>query len=330
MGFDFKFLSNFFLTLIFLFLGFTTEPIKAQETTINNKQTKNSQVGKFILKYEPSSSTSFEYGGISAMLSNQEIRQLLMKSEIFDNIVSNLNNSGLVMRENVPVLLKECKTANAYWSPSTRSIIVCYENLALDLILFRNLGKYSVEKTAEKSINETIFAFYHELGHALIDVLSLSAVGQEEDTVDEFATIMLFRKYDPSVAAEIVLDSSEFYELLYKTGNNGVAWGEHAPNDKRLFNLVCLVYGSNPQKHERVFIEKFVLVDPNQKPSKEQMARRASRCQREFPQKIASWNKLLLPHYASQNGNRRTQIKTPSNRSPATNSPGVSRQGTHW
>ncbi len=299
---SFKFLPNFFLTLAFLLTGLLTS-VK----TINSQTNK---VGKFILEYQPTSS-------------HQQVRNLLIKTKVFDTIISNLNTSGLIMREDIPVIFKDCGVPNAYWSPSKREITICYENTGYDIFLFREKAGYPLETAVEKSINETIVAFYHELGHGLIDVLPLSAVGQEEDTVDEFAAVMLFRTYKPDVAAEMVLDAAEFYELVYKTNGRGPGWGEHAPNDKRLFNLVCLVYGSNPEKYAEVFVKKFVLVDSEGRATEQAIKRRAARCQQEFPKKMSSWNKLLLPHYATDNPDQ------PNNRT-LHNSPGVSRRGSHW
>ncbi|MDJ0600238.1 MAG: DUF4344 domain-containing metallopeptidase [Crocosphaera sp.] len=279
-------------------------------TPIKKIEAQNNKIGQFILEYKSSSAEPI-------------IRELFIKTQIFDKIISSLNKSGLIMREDILVIFKDCGTPNAFWSPSDRQIIICYENTAYDIFLFHEKAGYPMETAIEKSIHETIVAFYHELGHGLIDVLSLSAVGQEEDTVDEFAAIMLFRTYPPDVAAQMVLDASEYYELLYKQGNRGVAWGEHAPNDKRLFNLVCLVYGSNPKKYAEVFVEKFYLVDQANTASPDRIKRRARRCENEFPQKMESWNKLLLPHYATENPNQ------PTNK-PSGNFSGSSRRGTHW
>ena len=212
-----KILSSFFLTYILALTGLIT--------SVKTVNAQTNKVGKFILEYQPTSS-------------NENIRNLLIRRQVFDNIISNLNTSGLIMREDIPVTFKDCGSPNAYWSPSDREITICYENTAYNILLFREEAGYSLETAVEKSINQTIVVFYHELGHGLIDVLPLSAVGQEEDTVDEFAAVMLFRTYKPDVAAEMVLDAAEFFELLYKTNGRGSGWGEHAPNDKRLFQLI--------------------------------------------------------------------------------------------
>lgn len=295
-------------------IGFNkNKNVLAQSPKAETKQNfpkNNDDIGKFILKYEPTNS-------------NPEIRRIFIESQIFDKIINNLNNSGLIMRQNIPVIFQDCGDPNAYWSYKNKEIIICYENTAYDLFLFHEKAKYPIEKAMEKSINETIFAFYHELGHALIDTLALNAVGQEEDTVDEFASVMLYRNHDKNFAEEVVLDSSEYYELLYKEKEKSPSWDEHTPHDKRLFNLVCFVYGSNPEKYEKIFIEKFNLLDEENIASEDNLKAREEKCQQEFTKKTDNWNRLLLPHYAIKNN-----YQTPS--FPINNSPGMSERGVYW
>lgn len=317
----FLFINNFTLSIFSIFCLLSISlPMKlmafsppSETSNIHNKQrTKNSGVGRFILTYKNSS--------------NPQVREITQQTEIFDAIVNDLNSSGLIIRQNIPVNFTDCEQPNAFWDPENGQIIMCYELIAFAYNLFNEKSNYSEEQALNKSLHNAIFTFYHELGHALIDVLQLSAVGQEEDTVDEFASVMLFRKFDNDSAGEIVLSSSEFYETLLKIGNRGAGWGEHAPNDKRLFNLVCFVYGSNPQKYTEVFEEKFNLLAQG-KATQQDIEGRAYKCREQFPDKINSWNKLLLPHYASKNPNT-----TPSGSSSGGNtSPnGVSRKGTFW
>lgn len=242
-----------------------------------NKQL-NNKVGKFILSYQPTNESSNYKFRIKenkivkhSPIEHNKIKQFLEETAIFDDIIDQLNRSGLVMRQDIPVIFKDCGTPNAYWNAKDKNIIICYENMAYDLALFKILGNYDSQTVLEKSINETIFAFYHELGHALIDVLPLAAVGQEEDTVDEFASITLLKNKD-SNNDQIVLDGAEFYKL-----KNGQPrwWDEHTPDLKRVFNIVCFVYGSNPQKYEEEFIETFLFVNAQgNKVSKEIIERR--------------------------------------------------------
>jgi hypothetical protein len=304
----------YFLSLILFFSNcLNIDLVRAENTAESVKQDKSNNVGKFVLQYQNTTQ-------------NQDVRELLVSSKVFDEVIDNLNNSGLIIRQNIPVVFKDCGEPNGYWNPKKQDITLCYEMIAFGFNLFLKNGGYSEEKAVQKSIRNNLFVFYHELGHALIDLLSLSAVGQEEDTVDEFATFMLFRAYDANLAANTVLDSSEFYEILFKSGLRGSGWGEHAPNDKRLFNLVCFVYGSNPEKYEEIFVKKFNLLNRDGQATQQDLEGRAYKCVQDFSHKKASWNKLLIPHYASQNRNP----NQPNNQKPAGNSPGVSRRGTYW
>src|SRR4051812_6372549 len=40
-------------------------------------------------------------------------------------------------------------------------------------------------------LGNTVFILYHELGHALIDLLGLPVLGHEEDAADNLASIMM-------------------------------------------------------------------------------------------------------------------------------------------
>ncbi|BAQ60669.1 hypothetical protein GM3708_1075 [Geminocystis sp. NIES-3708] len=312
----FKLIISFLFTILFSsnFIFFKNnknvfaKPI--QSYTKQNFPKNNQGIGKFILKYEPTNSY-------------EEIRQILVESKIFNQITDYLNNSGLIMRDNIAIVFQDCGDPNAYWNAEKKEIIICYENTAYDLVLFHENAQYPIEKAMEKSLNETIFAFYHELGHALIDILPLNAVGQEEDTVDEFASVMLYRNHDQNFAGEVILDSSEYYELLYKISEKSPSWDEHTPHDKRLFNLVCFVYGSDPEKYEKIFIEKFNLLDEEDIASEDHLKIRAAKCQQEFVKKNESWNRLLLPHYAIKNN-------YPMSPAPANNPRGLSERGIYW
>lgn len=314
------------LTIISIFPTLHPQVVLAEEETKNsfiqshlnsNKQLGN-KVGKFNLIYKPT-------------VKYQEIKQLL-EQQNFDAAVRQLNNSGLVMRSDIPIIFDECGQVNAFWSNQNKTITMCYEYVAFNIEMFQKLGKLSIQEAQKKAINNTIFTFFHELGHALIDVLPLPAVGQEEDTVDEFATIMLL-KSNNNQADEIVLDAADFY-LLFSNVNKPAVWDEHSLNTKRLFNLVCFVFGSNPEHNEKVFLQTLEIIhDKNEQITQEQLNRRASLCVQDYQQKVTNWNRLLLPHYASKQGgwgNSTTPSSSPSNSQKKPASGGYSRPGKVW
>lgn len=95
-------------------------------------------------------------------------------------------------------------------------------------------------------MNATIFVFYHEVTHALIDVLRLPTTGREEDAADDFATVItteILADDAPALAAALSL------YLQATKGQSSSYWDEHSLNEQRFFRIVCLLYGSNPNEY---------------------------------------------------------------------------------
>jgi hypothetical protein len=61
-------------------------------------------------------------------------------------------------------------------------------------------------------------------------------------------------------------------------------WDEHWFSKTRFYDMLCLVYGSNPDKNGK-------LVDPDMLPEK-----RAERCETEYKRSDHAWMKLLAPY----------------------------------
>lgn len=233
------------------------------------------QGGKFRVTYERSNDKTY-----------QALQDALREVGLFEAIASDLNNMGLMLPENIDIVLGDCQEANAYYDPTTRSIKICHELIVSTAQDFYTKLNMSEEEALENSLLSSIFVLYHELGHALIDVLELPATGREEDAVDEFATILLVNTNSPE-AAKIVLSAALWFGI--PTESQVPAWDEHALNEQRVYSIVCLVYGSNPEQY------KFLLEETGMP------ERRGNGCIGDYEKKVASWKKLLLPYVAQGN-----------------------------
>jgi hypothetical protein len=234
---------------------------------------------------------------------HQALQQGLQESGLFEILAAALNNSGLVMRTDILISFQDCGEANAFYDPEpqNRQIVMCYELITQMTEDFAKLNKSSLEAALLDAIYASIFVFYHELGHALIDVLELPVVGKEEDAVDQFSAIILLNSGTDDLDKKTILNAAAWFGIKPKIP----AWDEHAPNDVRFYYLVCLVYGSDPKEYKP--LTKVLPPD------------RANRCPREYEKIAASWSKLLLPHFAEANIPWGRQ--TPRQSSP--NRPGV-------
>ena len=50
--------------------------------------------------------------------------------------------------------------------------------------------------------------FYHELGHALIDIEQVPIFGQEEDAADVFSILMIHTLFEEEAAQELAVEAS--------------------------------------------------------------------------------------------------------------------------
>ena len=150
-----------------------------------------------------------------------------------------------------------------------------------------------------------IFIFFHELGHGLVDLLDLPVVGPEEDVVDEFATMLLVEAgkeadnpEDAEAALSTLLNAAESWRLMWKGMKRKLQgdpdafpwWGEHSADIKRYYNILCLLYGSDPGTFWPVVAKSGIPLE------------RARRCEREYASKSRNWERLLAGYLRAEDG----------------------------
>jgi hypothetical protein len=146
--------------------------------------------------------------------------------------------------------------------------------------------------TAEFVRNNVRFILLHETGHALIDLLKLPAVGREEDSVDQLATVALLfdaggseTKHDKARALQL---ASTWFQVNGSQTNPGMAHfaDEHSLDAQRYYNILCMAYGHDPEEY-RGLVTKGMLPQA-----------RAARCGEESAKIFSAWTRLLTPHLA--------------------------------
>lgn len=119
--------------------------------------------------------------------------------------------------------------------------------------------------------------FYHELGHAVIDLMDVPIFGQEEDAADVLSVLLIDWLFEEDAAQDIARDSAFGY-LEDPDGVEEVAyWDLHGPDEQRFYNHVCLFYGAAPAAREGLAGELGLPRD------------RAETCPEEYEQAAASW-----------------------------------------
>ncbi|WP_299546548.1 DUF4344 domain-containing metallopeptidase [uncultured Tateyamaria sp.] len=119
--------------------------------------------------------------------------------------------------------------------------------------------------------------FYHELGHALIDILALPVFGQEEDAADVASILLIDGFYEEEAAQALAYDAAFGFLGEAATAADIAYWDTHGPDEQRFYNTVCLFYGANPEAREDFAIDLGL-------PSG-----RAESCPEEFALALDSW-----------------------------------------
>ncbi|GLS88122.1 hypothetical protein GCM10010873_30960 [Cypionkella aquatica] len=141
------------------------------------------------------------------------------------------------------------------------------------------------EAAAAFVANEVVATFYHELGHALIDVLQLPVLGKQEDAADHLSVILMNDIWEEEAAANILASDATAYALLAEQRDAGgaepVYSDEHSLDMQRYYTVVCLFYGANPEARQG-------LADDLGLPPE-----RAERCPSEWEEASRSWAQVL-------------------------------------
>ncbi len=190
-------------------------------------------------------------------------------------------NELLALPYDVYLNFDECGEPNAFYNPQTKEITMCYEFLADFEEAFKTVTNNQDEIDGMSESAMVVFLF-HELGHCLIDVWDLPTTGREEDTVDQLA-IFLILDGTPE-GEQMVLSAATYFAITSEQNEELAFWGEHSLNQQRFYDMLCLTYGSNPEKNKNLLGEDGL---PEE---------RAERCPEEYEKVDRTWKKLLAPY----------------------------------
>jgi hypothetical protein len=211
-----------------------------------------------------------------------ELAQQLSDERWLEDIAEVLNKS-LNLPVDVGMRFAECGQSNAFYDPYEREVLMCLELLEGEREVFS--AYYETEEEIENAVNGSfMFTVFHEVGHALVDVLEIPVTGREEDTVDSLAAWWLIDgdggdESAISGALSFYVDpaqAGEIDESQYAT--------QHSLGQQRYYILACLVYGSDPENYANLIDEGWLTPE------------RAERCPYDFQRLTTSWYALLGPH----------------------------------
>ena len=217
---------------------------------------------------------------------------------MFEELAASISGS-IHLPNDLIARFRNCGEANAFYSAQTNEITMCYELIATVHTNISAAGGDEEEIEGEV-MGAILFFFLHELGHGLVHQLDLPTTGREEDAVDDLASIIMLAadEDDGDDSTEegfgaLMLSSAavQFGDMASspEAFENIVFWGEHSLDAQRMYHLICMIYGSNPEIYA-------AMVGDEALPKA-----RADQCPAEFQQRQRNWNRLLEAHFKEGN-----------------------------
>jgi len=154
----------------------------------------------------------------------------------------------------------------------------------------------------------SLFTLYHEAGHMLVSELKLPVLGQEEDAVDNLATVTMLAADTEDM--DIMLSSAMFGWFLIGEDSfeDLVFYDEHDLNQQRGFQILCLMVGSDPDAFGDLAADLGLPDD------------RAQNCPFDYEQSASSWEAVTDPH-VKEVGDTSRKIKVVHDPAPGETAP---------
>ncbi len=211
-----------------------------------------------------------------------DLARRLSEERWLEDVAETLNDS-LILPVDIGLRFAECGENNAYYIPDDREIQICIEMFEGEREVFA--AYYETEEEIEAAVaGSFLFTVFHEVGHALIDVLDIPFTGREEDTADSLAAWWLIDgdegeesaiagalSFYTDPAEQTALEESDFAD-------------EHSISQQRYYTLTCLVYGSDTEKYASLLEDEWLTPE------------RAEQCPGEFERLTSTWYTLLDPY----------------------------------
>jgi hypothetical protein len=213
----------------------------------------------------------------------REWQQEFRQERVLEELAKELNQV-IRIPDDITLSLAECGEENAFYASDERRVIFCYELMES---LYAGFSEEDEDEEAQDAVAGAIaFILFHEIGHALVHVLELPVTGREEDAVDQLAAYILNDGSEDGESS--VLAAARFFGFDSEEEGDEIAgsafWGEHSMNAQRFYNILCWLYGANPEGQDYLVEEGFL---PEE---------RAERCGDEWAQLDRAWSQLLEPH----------------------------------
>jgi Putative metallopeptidase len=283
------------ITLFLALVFFTLSNSNAQVKTSKAKKSNTSIYKSLSLKPTPKNYIKVVYEKTEDS-SYMEWYNTFKEQKFLEQMAGTINKVFKI-KKTFTLSLRDCGVVNAFYSSQKKELTLCYDMLHY-LFNFYKDSIPDADELGSKIGKALTFIYFHEVGHALIDILDIPITGKEEDAADYFSFYFLASNEVPE-GVEATMEGANFFLESYNRMITDTAyvrlksegkepelpfWDEHSLDMQRFYSIACLIYGSNPEKYDH-FIEKGLLG-----------GRRPGIAISEFKKIKKGWDRLLGPH----------------------------------
>ena len=209
------------------------------------------------------------------------IEQRMRANPLLVNVARGLDTAFRFPRR-LDIHYSEVGEVNAWYSPSEHSVTMTYDLGVYLAKVFMQAG-HSQEQSITMAVDAMVFVLLHELGHALVGELQLPVTGKEEDSADEFATMMAAMVL-PDQSAPTARAAALWFDLQggqVQSVAQMKFWDEHSLDRQRTYRILANLYAHAPKQFRGV---------ENSIP-----AERLQEAQLRWPGKLSRWQRLFSP-----------------------------------
>jgi len=233
---------------------------------------------EFAVKYErPSASSHLKL-----------FKTLKRHDAVFYGDAVKFLNTLYRLPQSVKIIVTECGSKNSRYNFEEMTIYICYETLQEKVNDYSKSPKNNSEYE-RRVFKNSVFTFWHEIGHALMHQLNLPVKTvslNEEDLADEFAVLSMIWREDDKWTNSIVTSSLHYKNKVLKRKNKGLSlpiYEYHSPDIDRYYKMNCLLYGMKPVSFARL------------KKTLNEQPKGAANCKSYYQVRNKYWSRILKP-----------------------------------
>ncbi|KPA51730.1 hypothetical protein VT25_16645 [Photobacterium leiognathi subsp. mandapamensis] len=247
-----KYKSQLGIYILVLMISFLFYSAISQAGTTKNIDTNLPVDDQYGLVLEPTPTVNFRF--LPSNTAMRQTEQFIEQSPVLETI-KQLSQKRFVFSPALNIVFGS--DDGPLFDPVTNSIHIPYQFVNESRQLFKNKGLFKTQREVNQATEDALLhTLLHEIGHAYIADRAIPILGKEEDSVDNFATILLLN--DIPRGDDIAINSADLFaleDLDTDSFDDADFVSEHSLDLQRYYNILCLVYGSNPNRYQRIFDE---------------------------------------------------------------------------